>query len=344
MTRRLAVATGDPAGIGPEVTLLAAKTFATSATLLVFGDATRLQSRGRAMGLDGEVFARAAEVRDVLPGQVAYVHAATWSDACIEAHSATAEGGAAQLATLDAAANAVVARHAEALVTAPASKHAITLSGTSFMGQTEHLARLSMLRDDDVSMLFLGPKLRVGLVTTHLSVRDAAAAVTEGRVMRTARHLAAAVRALEPGNRPLKLAISGVNPHAGEAGMFGTEDRDVLAPAVAMLRNDATLATWHVSVDGPVPAESAMRRAADGGFDGVVAMLHDQATIACKLVDWGKSVNVTWGLPFLRTSVDHGVAYDAAAAGKGDPEGMEAALAMALRLLDGATARGGGGA
>ena len=125
--------------------------------------------------------------------------------------------------------------------------------------------------------------------------------------------------------------------------MFGTEDRDVVAPAVATLRKDAFLARLGATVEGPVPAESAMRRAADRGFDGVVAMLHDQATIACKLVDWGSSVNVTWGLPFLRTSVDHGVAYDAAAAGTGDPEGMAAALAMALRLLDGSAAWKGQG-
>ncbi len=295
----LLVPTGDPAGVGPIVAARAAQRLGAPAIL--FGDQARLSLSG-----DG----------------LAVVHTGAVSEATVAARAATAAGGVAQLAALDAAADRALAGEGRAIVTGPTSKEAIHLSGVPFVGQTEHLARRAGLRDDDVTMLFLGPRLRVALVTTHGSLRALPDLITAPRVERACRHLLEALRAL--GISSPSVVATGLNPHAGEGGLFGVEERDVIGPALRQ-----------AGVDGPIGAETAFRLAAVGQVDGVVAMYHDQATIASKLLDWKKAVNVTWGLPFLRTSVDHGVAYDAAASGSAHADGMLAAMKLALRLTEG---------
>jgi 4-hydroxythreonine-4-phosphate dehydrogenase len=132
--------------------------------------------------------------------------------------------------------------------------------------------------------------------------------------------------------RTPSIAVAGLNPHAGEEGLFGREELDVVAPALRALAAEAPFASGAVRLEGPVPAEAVFRAAQRGDVDGVVAMFHDQATIASKLLDWGAAVNTTWGLSFLRTSVDHGVAYAAAAQGVAEHDGMLAALDLALSL------------
>lgn len=306
-TLPLAVAVGDSAGIGPSVAALA-MAHVTEERFLVFGDAARLAPRC-------EAFAERVRLEDV--GALAEAH--------VRAHAPSPEVGAHQLRALNAAANAVREGRARALVTGPTSKEAIVLAGHDFIGQTEHLARMCGLADDDVTMLFLGPKLRVGLVTTHLALADVPRAITPARVRRTVGHVVEAVTRL--GFTSPRVAVCGLNPHAGEHGLFGREEIDVVGPAVSV-----TAAPLRALVEAPRPAEAIFREVARGELDAVIAMFHDQATIASKLLDWGSAVNVTWGLPFVRTSVDHGVAYDAAARGVGDPDGMIAAIEMARRL------------
>ncbi|HJL05207.1 MAG TPA: 4-hydroxythreonine-4-phosphate dehydrogenase PdxA [Polyangiaceae bacterium LLY-WYZ-15_(1-7)] len=315
----LAVSVGDPAGIGPEVTVSALAGLHEEEAFVVFGDAARLEARFREAGVP------TGPAEEAAAGKVGLAPTARWSDATIAAHAPTPEGGRAQLEALDAAIDAVRRGRARALVTGPTSKEAIVLGGTPFTGQTERLARRCGLGDDDVTMMFLGPRLKVGLVTTHLSVRDAAAAITPARVSRAVRHLLEALERLSEDGGPT-IWVTGVNPHAGEGGLFGDEEERAVAPALAAWADDERV--W-----GPIPAEAAFRAAAEGRVDGVVAMLHDQATIASKLLDWGAAVNVTWGLPFVRTSVDHGVAYDAARQGTASAAGMEAAVALARRLV-----------
>ena len=293
-------------------------------TVLV-GDAQRLIQRLRELGVESKEWSGGE-----LAG-IGVVHAATWSDSLVHHHAPSAAGGQAQLAALDRAIDLVTGGAGAALVTAPTSKEAITLAGCPFTGQTEHLAARMGLERDAVTMLFLGPRLRVGLVTTHLSVRDASAAITQRRVRRSVVHLAEAVERLL--GRPATMVVTGLNPHAGESGLFGDEELLTIIPALDALRlEDPQLGQ---RVRGPMPAESALRYAADERFDCVLAMIHDQATIASKILDWGQAVNVTWGLPFLRTSVDHGTAYDAAQSGSVDAEGMCSALRMAMRLAPG---------
>ena len=312
----LAITCGDPAGVGPRVAVEAARVIASEGDrALLFGDGAQLASL-----LGGDV--EGLTIRDV-----GRLHEST-----IAAHAPTVEGGALQLAALDAAIDAVKRGEARAIVTAPTSKAAIALSGHAFVGQTEHLARRTGLADDEVTMMFLGPRLKTALVTTHLAIHDVPGQITMARVRRAAQHLAEAILRLGtvPGAR---IAVTGLNPHAGERGMFGDEDAHTIAPAIEALRGHAPFVHSALAIEGPIGAETAFRWAASGEIAGVVAMFHDQATIASKLLDWGSAVNVTWGLPFVRTSVDHGVAYDAARRGVAEADGMIAAAQLARALV-----------
>jgi 4-hydroxy-L-threonine phosphate dehydrogenase PdxA len=319
----LAIACGDPAGVGPYVSALAALDVARRGERVrLFGDRVQLD------GLLGGATERALiEVDDV--GRV--------DPACVRSHAPSAEGGAAALAALDAAADAVARGACRGLVTAPVSKSAIRLGGTAFVGQTEHLAVRAGLAHDGVTMMFLGPRLKVALATTHLRLRDVPDALTAARVGRSIRHLGDALLRLGV-PRGARLVVSGLNPHAGEDGLFGDEEPRVVGKAIAWARTFEPFASGRLEVVGPVGAETALRDAKDQRAAGVVAMFHDQATIASKLLDWGAAVNVTWGLPYVRTSVDHGVAWDAAARGDADAGGMIAAARLAEALTRPATA------
>ncbi len=322
----IAISVGDPAGVGPRVSVAAAFSARVHAPCVLFGDAVQLM--GEAERHDPRLFVLGESAP---PGSIAIVDTGRVAPSVIAHHAPSPEGGLAQVRTLERAADFVQAGKARALVTGPTSKAAIASAGVPFIGQTEFLARLDGRQDDDVTMMFLGPTLRVALVTTHLAVVNIPRAITVARVQRTVRHLAEALHRLYP-DRAATLVVSGLNPHAGEGGMFGREEIDVIAPAIAELARDPLFANGHVQLRGPEPAESVFRAAQRGDIDGVVAQFHDQATIASKLLDWGEAVNTTWGLSFLRTSVDHGVAYDAMRSGKVDADGMHAALGLAIRL------------
>jgi 4-hydroxythreonine-4-phosphate dehydrogenase len=302
---------------------------------LIFGDARALHERALAIGIAPERLrtGRSGYEPEVPVGGIGLIDVgASWGGAAGR-HEATPEGGAAQLAALDAAIAAASSGRARALVTAPMSKAAVNRAGHDFIGHTEHLARAAKLADDDVTMMFLGPTLRVALATTHVAIADLPHAVTRARVRRTIAHLAEAMLRLSLGAAVApRIVVTGLNPHAGESGLFGDEEPRAIAPAIEDARALPAFRDGRLRLEGPIGAETAFRQAASGEIAAVVAMAHDQATIASKLLDWTLAVNVTWGLPFVRTSVDHGVAYDAAAAGKADARGMASAIAMAQRL------------
>jgi 4-hydroxythreonine-4-phosphate dehydrogenase len=332
-TLPLAISTGDPGGVGPDIALSVALETRAEDPPVLFGDAASLEKRaGQLAGSDACVVFEPSATSWIPPrGKVGLIDVGAWSAEARE-HRSTAAGGHAQLRALDAAIAAARAGRVRGLVTAPMSKAAVHRAGHDFVGHTEHLARACRLADDDVTMLFLGPRLRVSLVTTHVSIADAPREITPPRVLRSVLHLGAALTRVMSVARPLRVVVAGLNPHAGESGMFGDEEPRLIEPAILAARQREPYADGSVLLEGPIGAETAFRNAASGSVDGVVAMLHDQATIASKLLDWGDAVNVTWGLPFVRTSVDHGVAYDAAESGVIQVDGMRAAFRMAQAL------------
>ncbi len=335
MSRPLAISTGDPAGVGPVVAAAALAQGIGTDRAVVFGDAAWMEEALRTLGLESVKRIEPADAQTLAPGEVALVHVADWPLTMVQARAPTIDGGAVQCRALEAACDATIAGYTRALVTGPVSKEAVHLSGVSFRGQTEHLARRAGVHVERVTMMFLGPRLKVALVATHWPIKRVPSTITAEHIERTVHHLTEALTRWLPNQRPLRIEVSGLNPHAGEGGLLGTEEETIIGPTLDALRDEPRFSGDEVELRGPTPAEAAFRYAADGRADGVVAMFHDQATIPSKLLDWGQAVNVTWGLPFVRTSVDHGVAYDAAASGTASESGMLAAIGAAQRLTGG---------
>jgi 4-hydroxythreonine-4-phosphate dehydrogenase len=251
--------------------------------------------------------------------------------------SPTKLSGAAQLAWIDAACDVVSRGEADALVTGPVSKSAIVRSATpearAFLGHTEHLQR--RLRAREVVMAFWSPALVVALATTHLPLARVARAITPSAVARATYWLAWLLARLSPAAP--RVAVLALNPHAGEAGLLGNEETTRIAPGITVARRRLRGAHIDAAIEGPIPAESAFRLALGRKWDGIAAMYHDQATIPMKLVSFGDAVNVSLGLPIVRTSVDHGTAYDRAGMWTADARGMVAAIRLAARLVSNAT-------
>jgi 4-hydroxythreonine-4-phosphate dehydrogenase len=245
----------------------------------------------------------------------------------------TPRSGAAQLAWIDAACDLAASGAADALATGPVSKAAIAGSrapgSADFLGHTEHLQR--RLHAREVVMAFWSPGLVTSLVTTHLPLARVPAAVTPAAVARATWWLAWLLARLM--KRPPRVVVAGLNPHAGEGGLLGHEDARQITQGIALARRRLRTSRIAATLDGPVPAESAFRLAVARQWDGVVAMYHDQATIPMKLVQFGDAVNVSLGLPIVRTSVDHGTAYDRAGTFTADARGMREAIALAGALI-----------
>jgi 4-hydroxythreonine-4-phosphate dehydrogenase len=338
-TPRLVISVGCPSGIGPEVALVAAAK-ENGARILLVGDLGALQAAARSRGIDPARLvavdepSAAFERSSSAPRGRLFVHAPgpKLRSADRAPGRSSRAGGAAQLAWIDVATDLVAAGIADALVTGPASKDAIARSGAPasrrFRGHTEHLAE--RLGASEVTMAFWTERLTTALVTTHLPLAKVPKAITAAEVARAIYWTSDFV--LRLGHATRTIAVSGLNPHAGEAGLLGDEEETRIKPGMKAAALRLRRARIEVALEGPVPAESAFRLAAGGRFAAVVAMYHDQATIPMKLLGFGEAVNVTLGLPIVRTSVDHGTAYDRAGAGTADARGMSEAIGLAIRL------------
>ncbi|HKP55479.1 MAG TPA: 4-hydroxythreonine-4-phosphate dehydrogenase PdxA, partial [Polyangiales bacterium] len=260
----LAISTGDPGGVGPEIALRVALETRHQDPVVLFGDAEWLRRRARALGAEEcRVLDPTASELAVARGSIGLVDVGRWSAEACE-HRATAAGGDAQLRALDAAIAAAATGRARGLTTAPMSKAAVTLAGHDFIGHTEHLARATGLADDQVTMMFLGKRLRVALVTTHLAIAQAPLEITPPRVLRSVLHLGTAllrVLPARPSGGPPRMCVTGLNPHAGEAGMFGDEEPRAIQPAIDEARRRSPFADGKLLLEGPVPAETAFRNA-----------------------------------------------------------------------------------
>ena len=227
------------------------------------------------------------------------------------------------LATLDRAMKGCMAGEYQAMVTAPVQKCVINDAGIPFTGHTEYLAERSGAQH--VVMMLVGGGLRVALATTHLPLAEVPQAITRDGLLETLRTLNADLRARFRVPKP-RILVSGLNPHSGESGHLGTEDRDVIAPAIALARSQGIEAT------GPIPADTLFVPERLKQADAVLAMYHDQGLPVLKYASFGRGVNVTLGLPFVRTSVDHGTALDLAGTGKADPGSLIEAVKLAIEL------------
>jgi 4-hydroxythreonine-4-phosphate dehydrogenase len=209
------------------------------------------------------------------------------------------------------------------MVTAPINKKAIHLAGHAYPGHTEMLGSLTGAKE--VGMMILGGPLKILFATTHVAIRDLSHSITKTRVTRAIRLAHQGLRKFFDIRHP-RIGVAGLNPHAGEAGLFGQEETRVIAPAVKQARAS------RIRCSGPYPADTLFGKAMRGEYDGIVAMYHDQGLVALKTVAFGHCVNLTVGLPFIRTSVDHGTAYDIVGKGKADPSSLIEAITLAARL------------
>ncbi len=305
---------GDAAGIGPEVTLkaIADEDIRAACLCMLIGDATHL--RGLAAKLAVDLESLGVEIFDMknLPSEIP-----TGIDA--------AETGKASAGNIETAVKLWKDGKIDAICTAPVSKKAIHLAGYDFPGHTEFLAALS--DTNKFAMSFFGGNLRMVLLSTHLSLRDALELVKRERLIELIKLSNHEFERLL--GRRVKMAVAGLNPHASEGGMFGTEEQNEIIPAIEYCQNELG-----IDISGPYSADTVFLRCSQKEFDAVIALYHDQATIAVKSLCFGSAVNVTLGLPFIRTSVDHGTAYDIAGKDVADEGSMKAAIKLAAELVN----------
>jgi 4-hydroxythreonine-4-phosphate dehydrogenase len=328
MAKPLALTSGEPAGIGPDITLKAwlRRDELKLPAFYLLGDRDFLGKRAKALGLKIELADVGAEdafgaFADALP-VVATGQATTAQPGRPDDTSA----GAA-IASIRQAVGDVVAGRASAVVTNPIAKSVLYRAGFRHPGHTEFLAELAATGGQPPRpvMMLWSPALVVVPVTIHLPLRDAITQLSRDLIVATARIVVAELKARFGIARP-RIAMSGLNPHAGEDGTLGTEDQAVVAPAVEILRGEG------VDIRGPLPADTMFHAAARKSYDCAICMYHDQALIPVKTLAFEDAVNVTLGLPFIRTSPDHGTAFDIAGTGRADPSSLIAALRLAARM------------
>jgi 4-hydroxythreonine-4-phosphate dehydrogenase len=321
----LGITTGDPAGIGPEISLRAAQenALAGKCRLVLFGSYAILESRAVDLDLPFD-FER-------IPID-SFREKTRLPDRCIvDIHESDVRPGIGSAVTGRAAARNILECHAacsrgqlDAMVTAPLNKKCLQDAGYDYPGHTEFLARLSGV--SEFAMGFLTDKLKVVLATIHLPLQSVAERISSDLILRKIRLTLSEFPRL--GLPCGKIAVAGLNPHAGESGILGAEEESHIAPAIRHALQEFP----GRRIFGPLPGDTLFWRAYNGEFDVVLAMYHDQGLAPIKLIGFGEAVNVTLGLPFVRTSVDHGTAYDIAGKGFARHDGMMTAIRWAMQL------------
>lgn len=314
-----ALTSGEPAGIGPEI-CVAACLRGLPGRPVIIGDRALLESRAAAAGLDARFSAYDAAAERV-DGRIEVIHVPLARPAV--AGQLDAANGGYVLATLDRAAAGCMAGEFRAMVTAPVSKAAVNDAGIPFTGHTEYLA--ARAGDVPVVMMLVGGGLRVALATTHLPLADVPRAITRASLSTVFRVLEQDLRERFRIVRP-RILVAGLNPHAGESGHLGREEIDTILPAIEAARAGG------VDLNGPIPADTLFVPERLKHADCALAMYHDQGLAVLKYASFGRGVNVTLGLPFVRTSVDHGTALELAGTGRAEAGSMIEAAALAAEL------------
>ncbi|WP_224638297.1 4-hydroxythreonine-4-phosphate dehydrogenase PdxA [Mesorhizobium sp. CA12] len=327
----LALSVGDPSGIGPEIAIAAwqAGDSAGVPPFYLLADPALIEARARLVGAN-------VTIAETLPGQAAHHFARALPVVPLDARHFDSPGqpnpanAAGTIEAIDRAVADCLTGHAAAIVTCPISKKPLYDAGFGFPGHTEYLAHLASRhtgRDVTPVMLLAGPDLRTVPVTIHIALAEVPKLLTTELIVATARITAADLEARFGIARP-KLAIAGLNPHAGEGGAMGLEDAAIVTPAVEMLKAEG------IDAIGPLPADTMFHPRARASYDAALCMYHDQALIPAKTLAFDEAVNVTLGLPFIRTSPDHGTAFDIAGKGIARADSLIAALRLARRLAD----------
>jgi 4-hydroxythreonine-4-phosphate dehydrogenase len=322
---RVGITMGDPAGIGPEVVLkaVAEEEVRRICFPVIIGDAQLLAHTARTLDLQcGYDIVRFDEQ---LPSEIrepVIFHLDNVSGH-VEPGIESGTAGKAAAGYIEAAVRLCAAGSVDAIATAPINKRALFLGGYSFPGHTEFLAQLT--GTEEYAMAFVASNLRVVLISTHVPLAEAIRLVERDRIVRVARLTDRELRRW--GIEKPRIAVAALNPHGAEGGLFGVEEASEIAPAVEECQRGDGL-----DVSGPFSADTVFLRASRGEFDAVVACYHDQAMIPVKCLSFGEAVNVTLGLPFIRTSVDHGTAFDIAGKGLAEHSSMMAAITLAAEL------------
>lgn len=318
---------GDPAGIGPEVIAkaLAMPKVRRLCRPVVVGTVPVMARAVKALRLPLTVVGVSeTQLPPSRPRQIQVVDPLERPLGPFKTGVPAAETGAASVAFITKAVRCAEQGLVDAMVTAPINKEAMHLGGFPYPGHTELLADLT--KSAEVGMMILGGPLKIMFVTTHIALRDLPEQLS---IQNIGKGIRLADRALREcfGIRKPKIGVAALNPHGGEAGIFGDEEQRLIAPAAVEARRAG------IDASDPLPADTLFGKAARGAYDGVVAMYHDQGLIPLKLVAFGRCVNLTIGLPIIRTSVDHGTAYDIAGKGIAEPSSLVEAIALAAQLV-----------
>jgi len=317
---------GDPTGIGPEIIVKALSTEEVFRICrpVVFGDPGVLSRAIRIQNLSATLEAVDRIPQDgYLPGKIFLFPLTRLEDASLRFGRPDRACGEAMVRYIEEAVKRAKNRELDAITTCPINKKAMNEAGYSFPGHTELLAHLTGA--SSVAMMFLGSKWRIVLVTIHLPLKDVSRGVSKDRILSILRLTDEGMRKYFAIPHP-KIAVLGLNPHCGEEGLLGDEEKKEILPAIA----EAKL--LGMGAEGPFPADSFFNGSGSHAFDAVVAMYHDQGLIPVKMLNFKEAVNVTLGLPFVRTSVDHGTAYDIAGKGLADPTNLVKAILTAANL------------
>ena len=327
----LAVSIGDPAGIGPEIILEAWRKLANEPAqpqrgFFVVGGANVLQAAADARGIDCPIVMISSPV-EATSSFASGVPVLDHTDATYSPGSPNPAGARLALESLSKATALAIDGAAAGVVTAPVGKAELMAIGFDFPGQTEFLSHACGLAADDAVMMLAGPSLRTVPLTVHVALRDVASLLTSEMIVHKARITAAALKR-DFGLPAPRIAIAGLNPHAGERGQFGDEEDRIIGPAIE------ELAAQGIDIIGPVPGDALFTPRVRQTYDAALCMYHDQALIPIKALEFDEGVNVTLGLPIIRTSPDHGTAFDIAGQDKADASAMISAIALAGRCAD----------
>jgi 4-hydroxythreonine-4-phosphate dehydrogenase len=323
----IVITMGDPCGVGPEIIVKALQSpgVADSCRLFVIGDRPALERAVTVCGSGLQIHEVSAPEDAAAAPQdsIVLLPLSRLPEPDLRYGSPTDAAGDAAYRYICAAARYCLEGRVAAMATAPISKEAMHRAGHDYPGHTELLAELC--GSSDFVMMLAGDLLRVSLVTIHEALADVPRLVTYEQVLKTIRITAAGVARLTGRTAP-RLAVLALNPHCGEGGMFGEEERTAIGPAIAAAQREG------IDAVGPLSADTLFHFAQQGGYDGVVAMYHDQGLIPLKMLHFDDAVNVTLGLPIIRTSVDHGTAYDLAGTGRASEKSLLAAIRMAVKM------------